>query len=66
MSGDDPIRAAEIRGWRAAIEAVRSSLAEFPVGGGDTVIMHEVERIVTEAVEKARAEWVKEERQRDA
>lgn len=40
-------------GFSAAIDAVRASLRDFPSQGGDSVIMHEVERLIGEAVNAA-------------
>lgn len=43
-----------LEGWCNAIEAVRASLRDYPHGGGDIVIMREVERICAEAVAKSK------------
>lgn len=37
-------------GWSDAIEAIRTSLKEFPNCGGDVVIIQEVQRLIGEAV----------------
>ena len=36
-------------GWRDCLDAVRASIVEYPNGGGDIVIMTEIERIEREA-----------------
>lgn len=38
------------------LDSVRASLKMYPHGGGDVVVMQEVQRIVKEAVQKALAE----------
>lgn len=45
--------AAELKGWRDAIDSIRASLRKYPcMPGGDIVIMHEVDRLCKEAYNK--------------